>query len=121
MTPPKKHLQIQDDVRRVLRAHPHAGDHYWELTFRFWEIVDGYVKYDAPTGCYYIDEKNLDKLTSPEAVSRAFRRVLDAAMRENGVEPDEWRRREEKRYRGAYSALPGVDDGDAPPPRRGED
>lgn len=98
-----RHLDIQRDVQRVLDKHGEALDSYRALTLWFWVDIDKAISYDPATATFTLNAWNLYRLTSPESISRAFRRVIKRNVAKYGVVEEKWRRREEEGYREAYS------------------
>ena len=98
-----RHLDIQGDVQKVLDKHGEALDSYRALTLWFWTDVDKGLSYDPKTATFTLYAWNCHRLSSPESISRAFRRVLKRNVAKYGVMEERWRRREEERYREAYS------------------
>jgi len=103
-----RHLDIQRDVQRVLDKHGEALDSYRALTLWFWVDIDGGIKYDPATATFTLHTWDLYRLTSPESISRAFRRVLKKNVAKYGAVEEKWRKREEERYREAYSRKESI-------------
>jgi hypothetical protein len=75
----RQHLR-EKQVEQIVRRHPEALDSYRALLIWFWVEVDGAAKYDPKTATFSIKTWNLYRLTSPEAVSRAFRRLVESKV-----------------------------------------
>jgi len=90
-------------VEQVIKKHSEALDSYKALLIWYWVEVDKAMSYDSMTATFRIQAWNLYRLTSPEAVSRALRRVIERKEKEIGISKDKWRVREEEKYRAAYS------------------
>lgn len=99
-----RHSDIQWDVETVIKNHREVLDGYNALTLHFWCDIDKAIQYDAATATFTLKAWNLHRLTSPEAITRAFRRVLKRNAEKYGVLADKWRQREEEGYRSAYSS-----------------
>ena len=103
-----RHLDIQGDVQKVLDKHGEALDSYKSLILFFWVEIDKGISYDPTTATFTLHTWDCYKLTSPESISRAFRRVLKRNVAKYGAVEEKWRRREEEGYREAYSRKEGI-------------
>lgn len=90
-------------VEQIIKRHPEALDSYKNLLIWYWHDIDGALKYDPATATFSLAIYNIYRLSSPEAISRALRRVIEAKVKETGIGQDKWRVREEEKYRLAYS------------------
>jgi hypothetical protein len=98
-----KQHERERQVEQVVKRHPECLDSYRNLLIWYWHDVDGALKYDPKTATFSLATYNIYRLSSPEAISRALRRVIEAKVKETGTGQDKWRKREEEGYREAYS------------------
>lgn len=95
-------------VEQVVKKHPECLDSYKNLLIWYWHDVDGALKYDPATATFSLATWNISRLSSPEAVSRALRRMIQKKIVVIDAEKQRWREREEKRYREAYSRKENI-------------
>ena len=67
-------------VEQVVKKHPECLDSYRNLLIWYWHDVDGALKYDPATATFSLATYNIYRLSSPEAISRAFRRLVEAKV-----------------------------------------
>lgn len=80
MTVAIRQHERERQVEQIVKRHPEALDSYAALVFFYWVESDKCMKYDPKTATFSIQSWNLNHLTSPEAISRAFRRLVEAKV-----------------------------------------
>jgi len=94
-----------DTTKNVLwlcRNHPSAKTSYKALLFLYWEWIDGLMQRDPSTQICFIHEKDILKLTPPESITRAFRKLVEEGRIELTEEERARRGALEAEYRGYY-------------------
>lgn len=90
-------------VEQVVKRHPECLDSYRNLIIWYWHDIDGALKYNPATATFSLTTWNIYRLSSPEAITRAFRKLRENKVTAINEEAEKWRDREEKRYHEAYS------------------
>ena len=86
-------------VEQVVKKHPECLDSYRNLLIWYWHDVDGALKYDPTTATFSLAIYNIYRLSSPEAISRAFRRLVEAKVVKVRTETERGRRVNEEDMR----------------------
>jgi len=108
----KRH-EVEEGVRTVLKIDPHIADgpKYRKLILLYWCYVDRVFTFDRESGYYYTSPEEFEKATSPEAIGRAFRRLVVKEVAKLTPETETRRREMEKKYRLYHSGRdPDADD-----------
>lgn len=98
----RQHLR-ERQVEQVVKKHPECLDSYRNLLIWYWVEVDKAIKYDPHTATFSLATWNIYRLSSPEAISRALRRLIESKRIVIDKENRVWRDREERHYREAHS------------------
>ena len=96
-----KQHEVEEGVRKVLTIDPYVaeGPKYNRLCLLYWCHVDRVVTYDRESGYYYTDPERFEEATSPESISRAFRRLVDKAVAKLSPKTEERRRELQEKHR----------------------
>ena len=95
-------------VEQVVRKHPECLDQYRALILWYWTDVDRAFKFNPLTATFSIKAWNLYRLTSPEAISRAFRRLVEAKVVKVREETERGRRLNEEDMRNFHLAEKNI-------------
>ena len=100
--------EVEAGVLKVLKMDPHIADgpKYRKLVLWYWTHVDKVFTYDRESGYYYTDMERFTDATSPEAISRAFRRLVDKEVQKLTPETEKRRRERQEEYRDYYRENP---------------
>ena len=100
--------EVEAGVLKVLKMDPHIADgpKYRKLVLMYWAHVDGVFTFDRESGYYYTDMERFTDATSPEAISRAFRRLVDKEVQKLTPETEKRRRERQEEYRDYYRENP---------------
>jgi len=101
--------EVEKGVLKVLKRDPHIADgpQYKKLVLWYWTHIDEAFIYDRESGYYYTDMQRFTEATSPEAISRAFRRLVDKEVKKLTPRTEKRRREREEEYRNYYSEKRG--------------
>lgn len=96
-----KQHEVEEGVRQVLKIDPYVaeGPKYNRLCLLYWTHVDKVVTHDRESGYYYTDPDRFENATSPESISRAFRRLVDKAVAKLSPKTEERRRELQEKHR----------------------
>ena len=77
----KRH-KVEQGVMKILEMDPYIADgpQYKKLTLMYWTFIDKAFTLDKPSGYYYTTPEDFKKATSPESISRAFRKLVEAEV-----------------------------------------
>ena len=100
--------EVEQGVLKVLKMDPHIADgpKYRQLVLWYWTHIDKVFTHDRESGYYYTDMTRFTEATSPEAISRAFRRLVDKEVKKLTPYTEKRRREREEDYRNYYSRQP---------------
>lgn len=91
----ERHATIKENLKKLLTEHPDAKDDYRKLVQYFWYYIDGLAN--------FIPLEYLLKLTNPESIDRAFRKLKEEDPTFRSTKKiEEARAREEDYYRTHY-------------------
>lgn len=79
---------------RCLEIDPSAATEYRKLIILYWEHIDG--------ANVYVQENHIERLTSPESISRALRSLISLEIVKLGIDSKQIRAEKEEDYRGHY-------------------
>ena len=96
--------EVEAGVLKVLKLDPHIADgpKYRKLVLLYWCYIDKVFTFDRESGYYYTDMTRFTEATSPEAISRAFRRLVDKEVQKLTPRTERRRREREEEYRDYY-------------------
>lgn len=89
-----KHRLISENVVKIVREHPSTISDYRKLLQYYWYYIDG-LKNFVP-----LDE--LERITQPESISRAFRKLVEQGVIIMDEKTKMARINEEKKFRSHY-------------------
>jgi len=97
--------EVEKGILKVLKMDPYIADgpQYKRLVLMYWTHIDEGFTYDRESGYYYTDMERFKEATSPEAISRAFRRLVDKEVQKLTPYTEKRRREREEEYRKYYS------------------
>ena len=96
-----KQHEVEAGVMEVLKRDPHIADgpKYNRLCLLYWAHIDKVFSHDRESGYYYTWPERFEGATSPEAVSRAFRRLVKKEVARLTPETETRRRERQEQYR----------------------
>ena len=100
--------EVEKGVLKVLKRDPYIADgpKYRKLVLLYWTHIDEVVTYDQESGYYYTDMERFTDATSPEAITRSLRRLIEKELIKIGIETKIRRNRLEEMYREKYGKFP---------------
>ena len=77
----KRH-KVEQGVLKILEMDPYIADgpQYKKLILLYWVNIDKAFQYDKESGYYYTTPEDFAKATSPESITRAFRKLVEAEV-----------------------------------------
>jgi len=96
-----KQHEVEQGVMEVLKLDPHIADgpKYNRLCLLYWAHIDKVFSHDRESGYYYTWPERFEGATSPEAISRAFRRLVKKEVAKLSPETETRRRERQEQYR----------------------
>jgi len=96
--------EVERGVLKVLKMDPYIADgpQYKKLVLMYWTLIDGAFTFDRESGYYYTDMERFTEATSPEAISRSFRRLVDKEVKKLTPRTEARRREREEEYKEYY-------------------
>lgn len=67
---------MENQVEQLIKRHGECLSNYRDLLLWYWTEVDKVIKFDPEKGMFYIYTWNIHRLTSPESITRIFRRLI---------------------------------------------
>jgi len=95
-------------VEGIVKRHPEALDQYRALILWYWCEIDGAVKYDPRTATFSLATWNIYRLSSPEAITRALRRLVESKVVTINEETERRRRLNEEEMKRYHLEQKGV-------------
>jgi hypothetical protein len=103
-----KQHERERQVEQVVKKHPECLDSYRNLLIWYWHDVDGALKYDPATATFSLATWNISRLSSPEAITRALRRLIEAKVVAIRAETERGRRLNEEDMRNFHLAEKNI-------------
>ena len=93
--------EVEAGVRKVLSMDPYIADgpRYNRLCLLYWTHIDKVVSLDKESGYYYTWPERFESATSPEALTRAFRRLVNKEVARLSPETETRRRELQEKHR----------------------
>ena len=96
----KRH-KVEQGVLKILEMDPYIADgpQYKKLILLYWTHIDNAFIFDNPSGYYYTTPEDFAKATSPESITRAYRKLVEAEVAKILPSTKKRRRELEEEYR----------------------
>ena len=97
-----KQRRVEDGVLKCVNYDGACLNDYRRLVLQYWTIVDGAAFYDPERRMFCVYNWNVHRLTSPESISRALRKLIEHRVVALGADTREHRDAAREEFRGYH-------------------
>jgi hypothetical protein len=90
---------VEQNVYKCCKMDGRCMSEYRRLILTYWTFIDHAMKWDERQQCFYIFQHRVVGLTSPESITRAFRKLVEKKVLQLTLEQQEKRVKMEEEYR----------------------